>query len=197
MEPEERAREGVFLAFQYPGRDPRREQHLLPEGGAQRRAEAPRRSRSSTRWSSWSSCSEKLKLLRHRSESVEAPGQRGLLGRREEAQRDLPDGACSSRRSPFSTRPTRASTSTRSRPWPTASTRCVSPDRAIVVVTHYQRLLNYIVPDFVHVLSDGRIVKSGGKELALRARGQGLRLARRRAEDASPRRMRISRWQPS
>jgi Fe-S cluster assembly ATP-binding protein len=41
-----------------------------------------------------------------------------------------------------------------------------SPERAIVVVTHYQRLLNYIVPDFVHVLSDGRVVRSGGKELA-------------------------------
>jgi Fe-S cluster assembly ATP-binding protein len=50
-----------------------------------------------------------------------------------------------------------------------------SPDRAFVVVTHYQRLLNYIVPDFVHVLSNGRIVKSGGKELALEleARGYG------------------------
>jgi Fe-S cluster assembly ATP-binding protein len=50
-----------------------------------------------------------------------------------------------------------------------------SPDRAIVVVTHYQRLLEYIVPDFVHVLSEGRIVKSGGKELALEleARGYG------------------------
>jgi Fe-S cluster assembly ATP-binding protein len=42
-----------------------------------------------------------------------------------------------------------------------------SSDRAIVVVTHYQRLLNYIVPDFVHVLSEGRIVKSGDKDLAL------------------------------
>jgi Fe-S cluster assembly ATP-binding protein len=42
-----------------------------------------------------------------------------------------------------------------------------SPDRSMIVVTHYQRLLNYIVPDFVHVLSEGRIVKSGGKELAL------------------------------
>jgi Fe-S cluster assembly ATP-binding protein len=50
-----------------------------------------------------------------------------------------------------------------------------SPDRAIVVVTHYQRLLNYIVPDFVHVLSAGRIVRSGGKELAheLEAKGYG------------------------
>jgi Fe-S cluster assembly ATP-binding protein len=49
------------------------------------------------------------------------------------------------------------------------------PDRAIVVVTHYQRLLNYIVPDYVHVLSNGRIVRSGGKELAheLEAKGYG------------------------
>ena len=48
-----------------------------------------------------------------------------------------------------------------------------SPDRAIVVVTHYQRLLNYIVPDFVHVLQDGRIVRSGGKELALQLEDKG------------------------
>jgi Fe-S cluster assembly ATP-binding protein len=48
-----------------------------------------------------------------------------------------------------------------------------SPDRAIVVVTHYQRLLNYIVPDFVHVLSDGRIARSGGKELALELEDKG------------------------
>jgi len=48
-----------------------------------------------------------------------------------------------------------------------------SPARAMLVVTHYQRLLNYIVPDFVHVLVDGRIVKSGGKELALELEAQG------------------------
>ena len=42
-----------------------------------------------------------------------------------------------------------------------------SPERAIVVITHYQRLLNYIIPDFVHVMSWGRVVKSGGKDLAL------------------------------
>ncbi len=51
-----------------------------------------------------------------------------------------------------------------------------SPDRAIIVVTHYQRLLNYIVPDFVHVLVDGRIVKSGGKELALELEETGYAL---------------------
>ncbi len=48
-----------------------------------------------------------------------------------------------------------------------------SPERAFVVVTHYQRLLNYIVPDYVHILRHGKIVKSGGKELALELEAKG------------------------
>jgi len=48
-----------------------------------------------------------------------------------------------------------------------------SPERAFIVVTHYQRLLNYIITDFVHVLVDGRIVRSGGKELALELEAKG------------------------
>ena len=48
-----------------------------------------------------------------------------------------------------------------------------SPERAILLVTHYQRLLNYIVPDVVHVLTDGRVVRSGGKELALELEEKG------------------------
>jgi Fe-S cluster assembly ATP-binding protein len=51
--------------------------------------------------------------------------------------------------------------------------RLRSPERAIVVVTHYQRLLEHIVPDRVHVLAGGRIVKSGGKELALELEAKG------------------------
>jgi Fe-S cluster assembly ATP-binding protein len=46
-------------------------------------------------------------------------------------------------------------------------------DRAMIVITHYQRLLNYIIPDFIHVLYDGRIVKSGGKDLALELEAKG------------------------
>ena len=46
-------------------------------------------------------------------------------------------------------------------------------DNAFVVITHYQRLLDYIVPDFVHVLYDGKIVKTGGKELALELEEKG------------------------
>jgi Fe-S cluster assembly ATP-binding protein len=48
-----------------------------------------------------------------------------------------------------------------------------SPERSMIVVTHYQRLLDYIVPDFVHVLAGGKIVKSGGKELALQLEKEG------------------------
>jgi Fe-S cluster assembly ATP-binding protein len=51
--------------------------------------------------------------------------------------------------------------------------RLRSPERSFVVITHYQRLLNYIVPDVVHVLSKGRIVKTGGKELALELEASG------------------------
>jgi Fe-S cluster assembly ATP-binding protein len=51
--------------------------------------------------------------------------------------------------------------------------RLRSPERAFLVITHYQRLLNYIVPDVVHVLSRGRIVRTGGKELALELEARG------------------------
>ncbi|MFI4921609.1 MAG: Fe-S cluster assembly ATPase SufC, partial [Gammaproteobacteria bacterium] len=51
--------------------------------------------------------------------------------------------------------------------------RLRDPKRAIVMVTHYQRLLDHVVPDKVHVLADGRVVKSGGKELALELEKRG------------------------
>ena len=64
--------------------------------------------------------------------------------------------------------------------------RLKRPDRSVVLVTHYQRLLNYITPDFVHVLLDGRIVKSGGKELALQLEAQGYDWVKDRSEAPSP-----------
>jgi Fe-S cluster assembly ATP-binding protein len=60
-----------------------------------------------------------------------------------------------------------------------------SPERAFIVVTHYQRLLNYIVPDFVHVLSDGRLVRSGGRELALELEEKGYGWLEQAAATAS------------
>lgn len=61
-----------------------------------------------------------------------------------------------------------------------------NPERAIVVVTHYQRLLNYIVPDFVHVLVDGRIVRSGGPKLALELEEKGYGAIEAEARHAAP-----------
>jgi len=61
-----------------------------------------------------------------------------------------------------------------------------SPERAIIVVTHYQRLLNYIVPDTVHVLVDGRIVRSGGRELALELEDKGYAWVEAATQPAVP-----------
>ena len=72
-----------------------------------------------------------------------------------------------------------------------------SPDRAFLVITHYQRLLDYIKPDVVHVLADGRIVESGGPELALRTRSStatpGSRIASRRRRRPDERAARLAR----
>ena len=58
------------------------------------------------------------------------------------------------------------------------------PERSVVVITHYQRLLDYIVPDFVHVMIDGKIVKTGGKELALELEDKGYNWAKEEACNA-------------
>ena len=61
-----------------------------------------------------------------------------------------------------------------------------SPDRAMIMVTHYQRLLDYVVPDFVHVLSKGKIIRSGGKELALELEERGYGWLEESAGAAKP-----------
>jgi Fe-S cluster assembly ATP-binding protein len=63
--------------------------------------------------------------------------------------------------------------------------RLRSPERAMVVITHYQRLLDHIVPDVVHVLARGRIVKTGGKELALELEASGYAALQNEAALAS------------
>jgi len=59
------------------------------------------------------------------------------------------------------------------------------PERAILMITHYQRLLDYVAPDFVHVLADGRIAESGGKDLALKLEQAGYKAHRRTHPEAS------------
>ena len=64
---------------------------------------------------------------------------------------------------------------------PKASTACARPSAPSLVITHYQRLLDYIVPDVVHVLAKGRIVSTGGKELALELEAAAMRNIRTRS----------------
>jgi Fe-S cluster assembly ATP-binding protein len=60
--------------------------------------------------------------------------------------------------------------------------KLLRPDNAFIVITHYQRLLNYIIPDYVHVLADGRVVMSGGKDLALELEARGYEWVDAQAE---------------
>ena len=64
-----------------------------------------------------------------------------------------------------------------------------SPSKAVVLVTHYQRILNYITPDYVHVLLNGRIVKSGGRELALELEAKGYDWIKEAVEGSTPARV--------
>jgi Fe-S cluster assembly ATP-binding protein len=171
MEPEERAREGLFLAFQYPVEIPGvgntyflraalnsiRKYRGQPELDAAQFMKLVR---------------EKLKHMHMSEELLKRPVNEGFSGgekkRNEIFQMAVLD-------------PKLAILDETDSGLDIDALKIVSdgvnalrgPDRAIIVITHYQRLLNYIVPDFVHVLVDGRIVKSGGKELALELEDKG------------------------
>ena len=165
MAPDERAAAGVFLAFQYPIEIPgvATMTFLRTALNAQRKKRGEAELTTPDFMKRVTEGAAKLSIdpdMLRRAVNV------GLLGRREEAQRDPADGAaraapCGARRDRFRPRHRRAEDRRRRRQ------RLRSPERGFVVITHYQRLLNYIVPDIVHVLSKGRIVKTGGKELAL------------------------------
>ena len=171
LEPEERAREGLFLAFQYPVEIPGvgntyflraalnsiRKYRGQPELDAAQFMKLVR---------------EKLKHMHMSEELLKRPVNEGFSGgekkRNEIFQMAVLD-------------PKLAILDETDSGLDIDALKIVSdgvnalrgPDRAIIVITHYQRLLNYIVPDFVHVLVDGRIVKSGGKELALELEDKG------------------------
>jgi Fe-S cluster assembly ATP-binding protein len=152
MDPEERAREGVFLAFQYPVEIPgvtntyflraainairkHRGQPELDAAGFLRLVK------------------EKTKLVKKRNEIFQMAVLDPRLAILDETDSGLDIDAL--------------------RIVASGVNALRRPDRAMVVITHYQRLLNYIVPDRVHVLSQGRIVRSGGKELAEELEAKG------------------------
>ena len=171
MDPEERAQKGVFLAFQYPVEIPGVNNTYFLKAGLN----AIRKNRGEEELDAMDFLKlvrEKLKVLHIDQSLLNRPVNEGFSGgekKRNEifqmavldpklaildetdsgldidALRSVADGVNTLRR----------------------------PDRAMIVVTHYQRLLNYIVPDVVHIMIDGQIVKSGGKELALEVEDKG------------------------
>ena len=171
MAPDERAAKGVFLAFQYPVEIPgvATMNFLRTALNAQRKA----------RGESEFSTPDFLKKVREVAKSLNIPQdmlrarrQCRVLRRREEAQRDFADGAVRAGLCILDEMDSGLDIDAL-RVAADGVNALRSPDRAMVVITHYQRLLNYIVPDFVHVMSKGRVVKSGGKELALELEASG------------------------
>jgi len=169
--PEERAREGVFLAFQYPVEIPGVNNVYLLKAGLN----AMRRHQGLDELDAM----DFMKLVRSRLELVQM--DESLLSR---AVNEGFSGGEKKRNEIFQMailEPRLAILDETDSGLDIDALRIVAngvnslrgPDRSMILVTHYQRLLNYIEPDYVHVLSGGRIIKSGGKELALELEERG------------------------
>jgi len=171
MKPEERAREGVFLAFQYPVEIPGVSNVYFLKNAVnairKHRGEPPFDAMDFLKLTR-----EKAKLVQIDEELIKRPVNEGFSGG-EKKRNEIFQLAV--------LEPALAILDETDSGLDIDALRIVasgvnalrSPERAMIVVTHYQRLLNYIVPDYLHVLLDGAIVRSGGKELALELEERG------------------------
>jgi len=171
MEPEERARKGVFLAFQYPVEIPGvNSAYLLKAALNEVRKHRGDAALDALEFMSF--IKERMKVLEIDNQMLNRSVNEGFSGG-EKKRNEIFQMAV--------LEPTLAIMDETDSGLDIDALRIVArgvndlraPDRSFVLVTHYQRLLNYIVPDFVHVLSGGRIVRSGGKELALELEEKG------------------------
>jgi Fe-S cluster assembly ATP-binding protein len=173
LDPEERAREGIFLAFQYPVEIPGvsntyflkaavnaiRKHRGLPEYDAREFLKLVK---------------EKMKLIHMNEDLLKRPVNEGFSGG-EKKRNEIFQMAVLDPRLAILDETDSGLDIDALKAVADGVNALRSPDRAIIVITHYQRLLNYIVPDRVHVLMRGRIVKSGGKELALELEERGYK----------------------
>jgi Fe-S cluster assembly ATP-binding protein len=171
MSPEERAREGVFLAFQYPVEIPGVSTTYFLKAALN----AMRKHRGLEELDAMEFLSlikEKMKLVEMDQSLLNRPLNEGFSGGEKKRNEILQMAVLD---------PKLAILDETDSGLDIDALRIVAggvnalrqKDRAMIVITHYQRLLNYIVPDFIHVLYDGRIVKSGSKELALELEVKG------------------------
>jgi Fe-S cluster assembly ATP-binding protein len=171
LDPEERAREGLFLAFQYPVEIPGVSNTYFLRAAVN----AIRKHRGQEELDAMDFLAlvkEKLKLIHMDQALLNRPVNEGFSGG-EKKRNEIFQMAVLDPRLAILDETDSGLDIDALRIVADGVNSLRSKDRAIIVVTHYQRLLNYIVPDRVHVLSNGRIVKSGGKELALELEEKG------------------------
>jgi Fe-S cluster assembly ATP-binding protein len=171
MDPEERAREGLFLAFQYPVEIPGVNNVYLLKAALN----AIRKHRGEPELDAFEFLAlikDKMKLMRMDDSFLGRGVNEGFSGGEKKRNEVLQMSVLE---------PTLAVLDETDSGLDIDALKVVangvnslrSPERSMIVVTHYQRLLDYIVPDYVHVLSDGRIVRTGGRELALELESRG------------------------
>jgi len=180
MEPEERAREGIFLAFQYPVAIPgvsntyflRAALNAIRKHRGQEEVDA---------MDFMKLIRQKLKVLHIEEDLLKRPVNEGFSGG-EKKRNEIFQMAVLDPKLAILDETDSGLDIDALRVVADGVNALRSKDRAILVITHYQRLLNYIVPDRVHVLHEGRIVKSGGKELALELEEKGYGWIEKEAE---------------
>ena len=171
MEPDERACEGVFLAFQYPVEIPgvNNTYFLRSALNAQRKhhGKEPLDSRAFLQW-----VRERLKVVNLKDDLLKRAVNEGFSGG-EKKRNEIFQMAVLEPKLAILDETDSGLDIDALKAVADGVNQLRSDDRAFIVVTHYQRLLDHIVPDYVHVLSEGRIVKSGGKELARELEREG------------------------
>jgi Fe-S cluster assembly ATP-binding protein len=171
LDPEERAREGVFLAFQYPVEIPGvNSTYFLKAALNEIRKHKGEPELDALEFLNL--VKEKMKVLELREDFLKRPVNAGFSGG-EKKRNEIFQMAVLEPKLAVLDETDSGLDIDALKTVAEGVNRLRRPDNAQLVITHYQRLLNYIVPDFVHVLYDGRIVRSGGKELALELEEKG------------------------
>ncbi|MEI8371204.1 MAG: Fe-S cluster assembly ATPase SufC [Planctomycetota bacterium] len=171
MDPEERAREGLFMAFQYPVEIPGVSNSYFLKAALN----ATRKHRGLPELDAMEFLTlvkEKLKLIHIDEDLLKRPVNEGFSGGEKKRNEIFQMAVLEPKLAILDETDSGLDIDT-IKTVADGVNAMRSKDRAMVVITHYQRLLNFIVPDKVHVLLDGRIVKSGGKELALELENKG------------------------
>ena len=182
MEPEERAWAGIFLAFQYPVEIPGVNNIYLLKAGVN----AIRKSRGESELDAVEFLSlvrEKIKLVKMKEDFMSRGVNEGFSGG-EKKRNEIFQMAVLEPKLAILDETDSGLDIDALKIVADGVNHLRNDERSIVLVTHYQRLLNYIVPDYVHVLANGRIIKSGGRELALQLEEQGYEQVMQEAEAA-------------